>query len=153
MSLELGGNSPFMVFDDAKIKAALGRCHPCEISKQWTDFYEEFAKQLTERIKKLKVDAGTEEGTFFGPLSPRESREKDHGPRGRREEAWWLGHAWRCSGAGQRKRVLLPTRRHHRYNDGDARHPGRDVPPVIGLYKFETEEQVIGEHGKKLEAR
>lgn len=80
ISLELGGNAPFIVFDDADIDAAVdgaiaskyrnaGQTCVCANRIYVQDsVYDEFAKKLTEKVKKLKVGDGSQEGVQIGPL-------------------------------------------------------------------------------------
>ena len=80
LSLELGGNAPFIVFDDADVDAAVdgaliakyrntGQTCVCanRILVQ-SGVYEEFARKLAARAGDLKVGAGIEEGVAQGPL-------------------------------------------------------------------------------------
>src|SRR4051794_22310750 len=80
LSLELGGNAPFIVFDDADLDAAVegalaskyrnaGQTCVCanRIYVQDT-VYDSFARKLTEKVKAFKVGAGTEAGVVIGPL-------------------------------------------------------------------------------------
>lgn len=88
LSLELGGNSPFLVFDDAKMETAVEACilakfrnsgQTCVTANRifvQRGVYDEFAKKLTEKIKTLKVGAGTQEGVFVGPLTHERAVEK-----------------------------------------------------------------------------
>jgi succinate-semialdehyde dehydrogenase/glutarate-semialdehyde dehydrogenase len=81
LSLELGGNSPFIVFDDAKIETAVeagitakfrNSGQTCVTANRifvQSGIYDEFAKALTEKIKTLKVGPGTEDGVYIGPLT------------------------------------------------------------------------------------
>ena len=81
LTLELGGNSPFIVFDDAKVETAVEAAilakfrnsgQTCVTANRifvQEGIYDEFVKALTEKVKTLKVGLGTEEGTFIGPLS------------------------------------------------------------------------------------
>ncbi|KAM3075807.1 hypothetical protein ACMFMG_007934 [Clarireedia jacksonii] len=80
-SLELGGNSPFIIFDDAKLDTAVEACilakfrnsgQTCVTANRimvQAGIYEKFTEALTKRIKELKVRNGTEEGVFIGPLT------------------------------------------------------------------------------------
>jgi succinate-semialdehyde dehydrogenase/glutarate-semialdehyde dehydrogenase len=80
LSLELGGNAPFIVFDDADIDAAVegalaskyrnaGQTCVCANRIYVQDaVYDEFARKLAERVSTLKVGAGTEAGVTIGPL-------------------------------------------------------------------------------------
>jgi len=79
-SMELGGNAPFIVFDDADLDAALtgvmlskyrnsGQTCVCanRILIQ-EGVYDEFAGKLAEAVKGLKVGDGTDDGVTIGPL-------------------------------------------------------------------------------------
>ncbi|HRA24445.1 MAG TPA: NAD-dependent succinate-semialdehyde dehydrogenase, partial [Usitatibacteraceae bacterium] len=80
MSLELGGNAPFIVFDDADLDAAAdgamaskyrnaGQTCVCANRIYVQDgVYDAFAAKLAERLKGLKVGKGTEAGVNVGPL-------------------------------------------------------------------------------------
>jgi len=80
LSLELGGNAPFIVFDDADLDAAVegalaskyrnaGQTCVCanRIYVQ-EGVYDAFAAKLTEKVKGFKVGPGTEPGVVIGPL-------------------------------------------------------------------------------------
>jgi succinate-semialdehyde dehydrogenase/glutarate-semialdehyde dehydrogenase len=80
LSLELGGNAPFIVFDDADIDAAVqgaiaskyrnaGQTCVCANRLYVQDgVYEQFAAKLVEAVAKLKVGNGVEDGVTQGPL-------------------------------------------------------------------------------------
>lgn len=80
LGLELGGNAPFIVFDDADIDAAIagvmvskyrnaGQTCICANRILVQDsIYEQFAEKLVAAVKKLKVGLGTEAGSTIGPL-------------------------------------------------------------------------------------
>jgi succinate-semialdehyde dehydrogenase/glutarate-semialdehyde dehydrogenase len=80
ISLELGGNAPFIVFDDADVDAAVegamaskyrnaGQTCVCANRLLVQEgVYEEFAQKLAAKVASLKVGAGTEEGAQQGPL-------------------------------------------------------------------------------------
>lgn len=80
VSLELGGNAPFIVFDDADLDAAadgamvskyrnMGQTCVCANRLYVQDgVYDAFAKKLAERVGKMKVGDGTEDGVTQGPL-------------------------------------------------------------------------------------
>ncbi|MGY4878208.1 NAD-dependent succinate-semialdehyde dehydrogenase [Vreelandella aquamarina] len=80
VSLELGGNAPFIVFDDADLDAAVegvmiskyrntGQTCVCanRIYVQ-NSVYDVFARKLAAAVAKLKVGHGTEDGVTQGPL-------------------------------------------------------------------------------------
>ncbi|WP_353021235.1 NAD-dependent succinate-semialdehyde dehydrogenase [Mesorhizobium sp. M1403] len=80
LSLELGGNAPFIVFDDADLEKAVegviaskfrngGQTCVCanRILVQ-EGVYDAFAEKLSQRVMRMKVGAGTDEGTEIGPM-------------------------------------------------------------------------------------
>ncbi len=80
LSLELGGNAPFIVFDDADLAAAVdgaliakyrntGQTCVCANRLLVQDgIYENFVALLARRVESLKVGPGCEEGVAQGPL-------------------------------------------------------------------------------------
>jgi succinate-semialdehyde dehydrogenase/glutarate-semialdehyde dehydrogenase len=79
-SMELGGNAPFLVFDDADLEVAVEGAMMAKIRNMGeactaaNRFYvqrgvaEEFGHRLTARMAELKVGRGTEDGVRIGPL-------------------------------------------------------------------------------------
>jgi len=80
LSLELGGNAPFIVFDDADLDSAIegaivskfrngGQTCVCanRILVQ-AGVYEAFAEKLATRVNAMKVGPGTEAGVAIGPM-------------------------------------------------------------------------------------
>jgi succinate-semialdehyde dehydrogenase / glutarate-semialdehyde dehydrogenase len=88
VSMELGGNAPFIVFDDADLDAALEGAMVAkmrnigEACTAANRFYVadalagEFTERLAERMSSLKVGRGTEEGVQVGPLINEEQVQK-----------------------------------------------------------------------------
>ena len=80
LSLELGGNAPFIVFDDADLEQAVtgimlskfrnaGQTCVCANRILVQDgIYERFAQRLVEEVGKLKVGDGLKDGVNIGPL-------------------------------------------------------------------------------------
>ena len=80
LSFELGGNAPFIVFDDADINAAVdgamvskyrnaGQTCVCVNRFLVQDsVYDDFVAKLTERVSAMKVGNGADEGVTVGPL-------------------------------------------------------------------------------------
>ncbi|WP_374246958.1 NAD-dependent succinate-semialdehyde dehydrogenase [Zoogloea sp.] len=80
LSLELGGNAPFIVFDDADVDAAVAGAiaskyrnagQTCVCSNRFLvqdGIYDTFAARLAEAVAGLKVGNGLEEGVTQGPL-------------------------------------------------------------------------------------
>jgi succinate-semialdehyde dehydrogenase/glutarate-semialdehyde dehydrogenase len=80
LSLELGGNAPFIVFDDADLDAAVDGAmlskyrntgQTCVCANRvlvQNSVYDEFAKKLADAVQKLKAAPGLEAGATQGPL-------------------------------------------------------------------------------------
>jgi succinate-semialdehyde dehydrogenase/glutarate-semialdehyde dehydrogenase len=88
LSLELGGNAPFVVFDDADVDAAVegamaskyrnaGQTCVCANRIYVQDgVYDEFARKLAEKVTELRVGPGTQSGVQIGPLIEKAALEK-----------------------------------------------------------------------------
>ena len=88
VSMELGGNAPFLVFDDADLDAAVDGAllakmrnigEACTSANRFhvaESVREEFTKRLAEKMGALKIGRGTEEDVKVGPLIDEPSREK-----------------------------------------------------------------------------
>src|SRR4051795_12021291 len=88
VSMELGGNAPFLVFEDADLDAAVegallakmrnggGACTSANRFHVHESIAEEFADRLAARIGGLKVGRGTEDGIQVGPLIDEAQRTK-----------------------------------------------------------------------------
>jgi succinate-semialdehyde dehydrogenase / glutarate-semialdehyde dehydrogenase len=88
LGLELGGNAPFLVFDDADLDAAVagamaskyrnaGQTCVCANRLLVQDgVYDAFAAKLAEAVKTLRVGDGTEAGVTTGPLINRAAVDK-----------------------------------------------------------------------------
>ncbi len=87
-SMELGGNAPFLIFDDADIKAALDGAFLAkmrnggEACTAANRFYvheavaDEFTAAFAARLGALKVGPGLDDGTELGPLVNEDTRSK-----------------------------------------------------------------------------
>jgi len=153
LSLELGGNAPFIVFDDADLDAAVegalaskyrntGQTCVCANRIYVQDgVYDRFAAKLTAAVAKLKVGNGMEPGVNQGPLIEEKAVEKvEH-------------HIADALGKGAR--LLLGGKRHplgHTFFEPTVL---ADVTPqmlisdeetfgpVAPLFRFKTEDDVI----------
>jgi len=79
-SMELGGNAPFIVFDDADLDAAVEGAILCKFRNNGqtcvcanriyvqAGVYDAFAEKLAARVAQMKVGDGLEAGTDLGPL-------------------------------------------------------------------------------------
>ncbi|KAL9080854.1 MAG: hypothetical protein Q9157_000458 [Trypethelium eluteriae] len=80
LSFELGGNAPFIVFDDADLESAVAGAlaskfrssgQTCVCANRiyvQKGIYDEFCKVFAEKVKGFKVGGGYEEGVTHGPL-------------------------------------------------------------------------------------
>lgn len=152
LSLELGGNAPLIVFDDADIDLAIqgvmvskfrnaGQTCVCanRIYVQ-SGIYNKFAEKLTETVAKLKVGNGELPGTDLGPLINNAAIEKvnahvqdalDKGAKA------ILGGLHTAENAFVSPTILTNV-------TGDMRVAKEETfGPVAPLFKFETEAEVI----------
>jgi succinate-semialdehyde dehydrogenase/glutarate-semialdehyde dehydrogenase len=153
LGLELGGNAPFIVFDDADLdKAVAGAMaskyrnagQTCVCANRiyvQEGVYDKFAEKLASEVRKMKVGAGTEEGVTTGPLINKAAIEKVE-----EHVADALKHG---------AKVVLGGKRHPR--GGNFYEPTilanvtqtmmvareETFGPVAPLFKFKTEAEVI----------
>src|SRR4051794_6928739 len=88
VSMELGGNAPYLVFDDADLDAAVDQAviakmrnigESCVAANRFhvhESVADEFATRLAERLSAMKVGRGTEDGVEVGPLIDDDQRGK-----------------------------------------------------------------------------
>ncbi|GLB34190.1 putative aldehyde dehydrogenase [Lyophyllum shimeji] len=88
VSIEAGGNAPFIVFDDANIDQAVdaaiickfrGSGQTCVCANRMyvqSSVYADFASRLAERVAALKIGNGFDEGVTHGPLIHERAVEK-----------------------------------------------------------------------------
>ena len=84
-SMELGGNAPFIVFDDADLDAAVDGAMICKYRNAGQTcvcanrllvqdgVFDEFARRLVAKVEALTLGSGMEEGTDIGPLITKEA--------------------------------------------------------------------------------
>jgi succinate-semialdehyde dehydrogenase/glutarate-semialdehyde dehydrogenase len=87
-SMELGGNAPFVVFDDADLDKAVDGAiaakfrnigQACTAANRFVvhrSIAEEFARRVTERVQSFRIGRGTEDGVTIGPLIDRKAVDK-----------------------------------------------------------------------------
>jgi succinate-semialdehyde dehydrogenase/glutarate-semialdehyde dehydrogenase len=88
LSMELGGNAPFLVFEDADLDAAVEGAvvakmrnvgEACTAANRFhvaESVADEFAQRLADRIGAMKMGRGTEDGVEVGPLIDANQRDK-----------------------------------------------------------------------------
>jgi len=153
VSFELGGNAPFIVFDDADPKAAvegamMSKYRNCGQTCISTNrflvqdaMFDEFAERLAEASSKLTVGNGTEAGVNVGPLIDQQGFTKvsSHVADARRQGAHVLlgGEPHSLGGTFYQPTVITgittDMRMFHEETFG----------PVAGLIRFKTEAEAI----------
>jgi succinate-semialdehyde dehydrogenase/glutarate-semialdehyde dehydrogenase len=86
VSMELGGNAPFLVFDDADLDAAVDGAQTakmrnigeaCTAANRFLvheSVADDFSRRLADRLGKLRMGRGTDEGVDVGPLITEQAR-------------------------------------------------------------------------------
>lgn len=166
-TLELGGNCPFIIFDDANLEQALEQfmalkwrhagqaCITANRLYVQAGVYDKFTRMVVERTSKLKLGHGGEESTTIGPVcTPRglvkaEEQAEDavkHGAKmvlgtGKAEKG-----AKEADGSGKGQGVggyfMSPTILTNMSSDMLMARE-ETFAPVCGLFKFETEQEVV----------
>ncbi|MDI1365103.1 MAG: NAD-dependent succinate-semialdehyde dehydrogenase [bacterium] len=153
VSLELGGNSPFIVFDDADLDAAVEGAmaskfrntgQTCVCANRMlvqAGIYDAFAERLTNRVKALRVGDGLEGPTDQGPLINAAALDKveRHIANAVAGGAGMLtgGRRFGTSGTWFEPTVLIDLPPLALLNIEET------FGPVAGLVRFETEAQAL----------
>jgi succinate-semialdehyde dehydrogenase/glutarate-semialdehyde dehydrogenase len=153
VALELGGNAPFIVFDDAEIDQAvegaifskfrnMGQTCICANRILVQDrIYDAFAAKLTEGVKKLKVGNGTEPGVVQGPLINMAAIEKvEHHIKDAVDKGAKIvtgGHRHQLGGTFFEPTVLTGLKRDMLITKEET------FGPVAPLYRFKEEHEAI----------
>jgi len=153
LSLELGGNAPFIVFDDADLDLAVegalvskfrngGQTCVCanRILVQ-AGVYDTFAQKLSARVNAMKVGAGTEDGVAIGPMINEAAITKIHQHV---EDAVSKGAKVVTEGhrLPQGKQFTAPVVLTGATTDMQLASE-ETFGPVAPLFKFETEEEAL----------
>ncbi len=153
LSLELGGNAPFIVFDDADLdKAAEGLIaskfrnsgQTCVCTNRvyvQAGIYQEFAQKVAEKAGSLKLGNGLETGVQQGPLIDRKalSKVEEHIADALAKGAVCLSGGKRSSLGGTFFEPTVLTEA----NDDMAIAREETFGPVAPLFRFDTEAEVI----------
>jgi succinate-semialdehyde dehydrogenase/glutarate-semialdehyde dehydrogenase len=153
VSLELGGNAPFIVFDDADLEAAVNGAiaskyrnagQTCVCANRifvQSGIYDRFAAQLAEKVEAMKVGSGLDQGTVIGPLIEEKAVQKveEHVRDALSKGAKVLTGGKRVDGKGY---FYVPTVLTGIKADMLAMRE-ETFGPVAPLMKFDTEEEVI----------
>ncbi|ESQ91912.1 succinate-semialdehyde dehydrogenase [Asticcacaulis sp. AC460] len=150
VSMELGGNAPFLVFDDADLDAAIegvlaskyrnsGQTCVCanRILVQ-AGIYDRFAAALVTKVKAMKLEPGWQDDATLGPLINQRAIDKvqqlvdDAVAKGARIETGGKAHDLFYEGS-----VLTDVTRDMEIFDVEI------FGPVAPLFKFDTEDEAI----------
>jgi succinate-semialdehyde dehydrogenase/glutarate-semialdehyde dehydrogenase len=153
VSLELGGNAPFIVFDDADLASAVegalaskfrntGQTCVCANRIFVQDgVYDKFAKMLSDKVAQMKVGNGLEDGNLQGPLIDMKAVEKveEHIADALGKGAKLLTGGKRHEKGGQffQPTVLADVNTTMKVTHEET------FGPVAPLYRFRTEEELL----------
>ena len=154
LTLELGGNCPFIVFDDANIDHALDQlmalkwrhagqaCITANRVYVQAGVYDTFAQRLQERASALVIGHGAKEGTTMGPLTTPQGVDK---AKRQVEDARKNGANVLCGGSipeSQGGYFFQPTILTNMTQDMLISRE-ESFAPIAALYKFGTEEEAV----------
>ncbi|MCB9990268.1 MAG: NAD-dependent succinate-semialdehyde dehydrogenase [Rhodospirillales bacterium] len=153
ISLELGGNAPFIVFDSADLDLAVAGAMACKFRNAGQTcvcanriyvqdgVYEDFAARLAEQVRALQVGPGTQDGVQIGPLINAAALEK---VRDHVADAQQKGAQTVCGGAPHEAGPLFFAPTLMTEMDETMRLCREETfGPVAGLFRFKTEAEVI----------
>jgi len=154
VTLELGGNCPFLIFDDANLEQALEAlfvlkwrhagqaCITANRVYIQAGVYDKFSEMLAEKTKTLKVGHGADPETTMGPVTTASGLDKasEHV-----KDAKKLGGKILMGGKqveGKEGYFFEPTIILNASKDMLISRE-ETFAPVVALYKFETEEEAV----------
>ncbi|EKN4706141.1 NAD-dependent succinate-semialdehyde dehydrogenase [Yersinia ruckeri] len=153
ISMELGGNAPYIVFDDADLDTAIQGAMACKFRNAGQvcvcvnrfyiqdGIYEEFVTRLATEVKKLKVGNGMDDGVNLGPLinsagvKKVEEQVKDALAKGGRLLAGGERHA--LGGNFFQPTVIADATEEMKVADEET------FGPLAACFRFTSEEEVI----------
>ncbi|KAJ5753595.1 Aldehyde dehydrogenase N-terminal [Penicillium nucicola] len=155
ISMELGGNAPFIVFEDADLDKAVEGALICKFRSSGQtcvcanrlyvheDVLEEFSQRLIRRVQSFKLGRGIDEGVTHGPLVNSAAVEK---VRSHVQDAIEKGGQLRCGGnvpAGVSSGYFYePTIITHA-NNKMLLASDETFGPLAAIFSFSTEEDVL----------
>lgn len=153
VSMELGGNAPYIVFDDADIDAAVKGAiankfrnagQVCVSVNRFfiqQSVYDSFVNKLAEEVKKLKVGNGLEDGVVVGPLIESSAvdkvREHVEDALAKGGKALVGGKPHQLGGNFWQPTVIIDA------NDEMKLAKEETFGPLAACFSFKTEEEVI----------
>lgn len=154
LSFELGGNAPFIVFDDADLETAVngaiaskfrGSGQTCVCANRiyvQSGIYDDFAKRFTEKVNNFKVGSGYSEGVTHGPLihDRAVSKVQQHVDDAVKNGGKVLAGGQALPDLGSN--FFQPTVIRDMKNSMQLAHE-ETFGPVAGLFPFQTEKEVV----------
>jgi succinate-semialdehyde dehydrogenase/glutarate-semialdehyde dehydrogenase len=152
-SMELGGNAPFIVFDDADLDRAVEGAIICKFRNNGqtcvcanriyvqAGVYDAFAEKLGRALAKMKVGDGLDEGVAFGPLindaavAKVEEHLKDATAKGGKVAMG--GHRHALGGTFFEPTIVTGATREMAFAEEET------FGPLAPLFRFETVDEVI----------
>ena len=154
-SMELGGNAPFIVFDDADLDAAVEGAIICKFRNNGqtcvcanriyvqAGVYDAFAEKLIAKIKTMKVGNGLEDGVAFGPMIDQSgiNKVKEHiaDATGKGAKVVLGGDSHELGGLFFQPTILTDVDNSMMVTQDET------FGPMAPLFKFEDEDDVIAQ--------
>lgn len=152
LSLELGGNAPFIVFDDADVETAVSSAiiskfkvtgQTCVCANRFfvqEGIYEQFSKRLVEEIKKSQVGDGKDAAVTHGPLTNGVGKTQEHiqDAAGKNATVLLGGNSLPSLGKNFHELTILGN-----VDDSMKVASEETFGPLAALAKFSTEDEVI----------
>lgn len=152
LSLELGGDAPFIVFDDADVETAVTSAvlskfkvtgQTCVCSNRFfvqEGIYEQFSKRLVEEIKKCQVGDGQNAAVTHGPLTNGVAKTQEHIKDAVSKNATVLlgGNPLPSIGKNFHELTIIGN-----VNDSMKVASEETFGPLAALAKFSTEDEVV----------
>jgi succinate-semialdehyde dehydrogenase / glutarate-semialdehyde dehydrogenase len=154
LSFELGGNAPFIVFDDADVDAAVAGAvaskfrssgQTCVCANRiyvQAGIYDEFAAKLAGKVRNFKVGPGFQDGVTHGPLihdravSKADSHVRDAEKKG--AKVILGGHRMKDLGENFFEPTIITDMAPDMLLHGEE-----TFGPIAGLFRFDTEREVV----------
>lgn len=152
LSLELGGNAPFIVFDDADVEVAVASAlvskfkvtgQTCVCANRiyvQEGIYESFSRRLVEEVQKYRVGVGSDSSVTHGPLTTGIAKTEEHVQDALSKNATLLLGGKRLSKLGPNFFELTVL---GDVDDSMKVMSEETFGPLAALTKFNTEDEVI----------
>lgn len=152
LSLELGGNAPFIVFDDADVEVAVASAvaskfkvtgQTCVCANRifvQENIYDRFSKRLVEEVKKYRVGNGNDASVTHGPLTTGVAKTEEHVQDAVNKKAVVLHGGKRLANLGPNFFELTVL---GDVDDSMLVMSEETFGPLAALTKFKTEDEVI----------